>query len=54
MISVLQSLSGAQFLNATCVGAASGFFLWGSSPAAAVVMVLVTAISPATKIYASE
>ena len=49
MISVLQSLSGTQFLNATCVGAASG-----SSPAAAVVMVLVTAISPATKIYASE
>ena len=43
----------AQFLNATCVAAASGSFLWrGLSHAAAIV--LVTVISPVTKIYASE
>ena len=50
---VLQSLNGAQFLNATCVAAASGWFLWiGLLPAAAIV--LVTAIFHVTKIYASE
>ena len=53
LISVLQPLIGVQFLNATCVAAASGCFLWkGLSPAATIV--LATAISPATKIYASE
>ena len=53
LISVLQSLNGAQFLNATCVAAISGWlFLTISSRAAAIV--LVTAIFPITKIYASE
>ena len=53
MISVLQSLNGAKFLNATCVAAVSGWlFSTGSLPAAAIV--LVTAIFPVTKIYASE
>ena len=53
MVSVLQSLNGAQFLNTTCVAALSGCFLWGSPPAAAAI-VLVTVIFPVTKIYASE
>ena len=53
MISVLQSLNGAERLNATCVAAASGWFLWiGLSPTAAIV--LVTIIFPVTKICASE
>ena len=48
-----KSLNGAQFLNATCVDAASGCFIWrGLSPVAAIVP--VTAMSPVTKIYASE
>ena len=38
LISVLQSLNGAQFLNTTCVAALLG----------------VAAIFPVTKIYASE
>ena len=51
LISVLQPLIGVQFLNAICVAAASGCFLWkGLSPAATIVLL----ISPATKIYASE
>ena len=41
LISVLQYLNVAQFLNA-CVAAASGWFLWiGLSPAAAIVLVTV-------------
>ena len=53
MISVLQSSNGTQFLNATFVAAASGCFVRQRlSPAAAVV--LVTAISLVTEIYASE
>ena len=53
LISVAQFSIGAQFLNAACVAAASGSFLQtGLLPAAAIV--LVTAISPVTKIYASE
>ena len=54
LISVLQSLNGAQFLNTTCVAALSGCFLWGSTPATAAAIVLVTAIFPVTKIYALE
>ena len=47
LIPFLQTLNGAQFLNATCVAAASGYFLWRAlSPAAAIV--------PVTKIYASD
>ena len=47
------SIHSAQFLNATCVAAASGWFLRiGLSTGAAIV--LVTAIFPVTKIYASE
>ena len=50
-ISVEHFPNAAQFLNTTCVAEASGCFLWtGLSPAAAIV--LVTAISPVTKIYA--
>ena len=64
LISVLQSLNDVQFLNATCVNAVSCCFLWGGGgggggegrggllPAAAIV--LVTAISPVTKMYASD
>ena len=48
MIYVLQSLNGAQFLNATCVAAAN------SISAVSAAFLLLTAISPATKIYASE
>ena len=48
LIYVLQSLNGAQFLNATCVAAAS------SISAVSAAFLLLTAISPATKIYASE
>ena len=54
LISVLQSLNGAKFLNITCIAALSGCFLWGSPPAAAAAIVLVTVIFPVTKIYASE
>ena len=57
MISVLQSLKDAQFLNATCVAAVSTLFVWGWVPAgeqAGTTIVLVTATSPVTKIYASE
>ena len=59
LISVLQFLNGAQFLNTTCVAASSGCFLWGSPPAAAAAaavaaIALVTVIFPVTKIYASE
>ena len=50
LISVLQSLKGAQFLNVTCVAAPSGCFLWTALPA----IVLVTVIFPVTKIYTSE
>ena len=51
--SVRQSLNGAQFLNATCVAAAStGFFWTGLLPAAAIVLVIV--IFHVTKIYASK
>ena len=53
MISVLQSLNGVQFLNATCVAAASGCFLRGGLPSAAA-RVLVTTIFPVAKIYGSE
>ena len=53
LISVLQSLNGAQFLNASCVAATSvSLLLTRSLPAAAIV--LVTVIFPVTKIYASE
>ena len=54
LISALQSLNGAQFLNATCVPASSGCFLWGLPPAAVAAIVFVTAISPVTKIYSSD
>ena len=53
MISVLQSLNGAQ----SCVAAASGCFLWGWVPAgepAGTAIVLVRVIIPVTKTYASE
>ena len=55
LISVLQFLNGAQFLNTTCVAALSTWFLCGSphAAAAAAAIVLVTVIFPATKIYAS-
>ena len=56
-ISVEHFSNGAQFLNATCVAAVSGCFLWGRVPAGALVgaaIVLVTAIFLVTKIYASE
>ena len=48
LISVLQFLNGAQFLNTTCVAALSAI----SSVLAA--FLLVTVIFPVTKIYASE
>ena len=52
LISVLQSLNDAQFLNATCLAAVSGWFISTRLlPAAAIV--LVTAVSPVTKMYAS-
>ena len=57
MISVLQSLNDTQFLNANCVAAVSTFFVWGWVPPgeqAVTAIVLVTAISHITKIYASE
>ena len=50
LISVLQFLNGAQFLNTTCVAASSGCFLWTGLLA----IVLVTVTVPVTKIYASE
>ena len=53
LISVLQSLNSAQFLNTTCVSALSTFFLI-LPPAAAAAIDLVTVIFPVTKIYASE
>ena len=52
LISVQQS-----FLNATCVDAVSGCFLWGWKPAgepAETAIVFVTVIFPLTKIYGSE
>ena len=57
LISFLQSLKGAQFLNITCVAASSGCFLWGkilSGEPAGTAIVFVTVIFPVTKIYASE
>ena len=48
LVSVLQSLNGAQFLNTTCVIASSTI----SSVLAA--FLLLTVIFPVTKIYASE
>ena len=45
--------NSAQFLNATCVAAVSGCFLWTWLPPAAAI-VLVTSIFPVTKLYASE
>ena len=53
MISVLQSLNGAQFLSANCVAEASGWFIWIEFSLAEAI-VLVTAVFPVTKIYASE
>ena len=56
-ISVEHFLNGAQFLNITCVAAASGCFLWGWVPTgepAGTAIVLVTVISPVTKIYVSQ
>ena len=57
LISVLQSLNSAQFLNTTCVSALSTFFLIlppAAAAAAAAAIDLVTVIFPVTKIYASE
>ena len=54
LISVLQSLNSAQFLNTTCVSALSTFFLILPLAAAAAAIDLVTVIFPVTKIYASE
>ena len=56
LISVLQSLNSAQFLNTTCVSALSTFFLIlpPAAAAAAAAIDLVTVIFPVTKIYASE
>ena len=57
LISVLQSLNSAQFLNTTCVPALSTFFLIlppAAAAAAAAAIDLVTVIFPVTKIYASE
>ena len=53
LISVLESLNGAQFLDAICVAAVSAWFLWAALSSAAAI-VLVTVIVPVTKIYASE
>ena len=53
MISVLQSLNGAQFLSANCVAEASGWFIWIEFSLEEAI-VLVTAVFPVTKIYASE
>ena len=47
LISVLQSLNGAQFLNTGCVAAVNGCFLLTGLPA----IVFVTVIFPVTKIY---
>ena len=57
LITVLQSLNGAQFLNATCVAAVIGcfsFFFFSTAGLALglAAIVLVTAIFPVTKIYA--
>ena len=57
LISVLQFLNGAQFLNTICVASISTCFLWGSVPAgkpAWTAIVLVAVIFPVTKIYASK
>ena len=56
LISVLQSLNSAQFLNTTCVSALSTFFLIlpPAAAEAAAAIDLVTVIFPVTKIYASE
>ena len=53
LISVLQSLNGAQFLNATCVAAVSGCSTAVLASGSAAI-VLVTVIFPVTKTYASE
>ena len=56
LISVLQSLNGAQFLNTACVASVSGCFLWRLVPAgepAGTAIVLVTVIFPVTKVYTS-
>ena len=57
LFSVLQSLNCAQFLNATCVATASSCFSFFGTRGLATTLraiVLATAISPVTKIYASE
>ena len=54
LISVLQFINGAQFLNTSCVAALSGCFLWGLPSATAPAIVLVTVIFPVTEIYAPE
>ena len=48
LISVLQSLNGAQLLNTTCVIAPS------SSSSVLALFLFLTVIFPVTKIYASE
>ena len=53
LISVLKSLNGAHFLNATFVAAASGCFFQGGLASAAA-RVLVTPIFPVAKIYGLE
>ena len=53
LISVLQSLNGAQFLNAACVAAVSGCSTAVLASGSAAI-VLVTVIFPVTKTYASE
>ena len=50
LISVEHFSNGAEFLNTTCVASASGCFLW----AGLLAIVLVTAIFPVAKVYASE
>ena len=54
LITLLYFLNSAQLLNATCVAAVTSCFLWGWAPALAAAMVLVRAIFPVTKVYASE
>ena len=48
LISVVQSFNGTQFLNATCVAAVR------STSTVLSAFLLLTAIFPVTKIYASE
>ena len=57
MISVLKPLNVAQFLNTTCVAAASScfyFFGTGGLARALAAIVLKTAIFLVNKVYASE